>query len=304
MAALEGQMSRYGAIAKTYAAANPQAKIFFVAPSSAAWFGDFQAAFPADGEGVVRVHSTIGAALTACVASRGDIILALPGYSETVTAAAGIAFTKAGVSLIGLGSGASRPTINFSTATTADIDIDAANITIENVIINLTGIDALAAPIDVNATDFTLRKCLVVTASASGQATLGILTDANASRMVLEDNEFLGTTDAGTAAAVRIVGGNEHVIRRNRFYGAYTTSLGAIDNVTTACLRVTIADNVIENATASSTKAMVFVATSTGSIYGNKMQILSGTAPITGAAMSWVGANYYAAVIATAGTLI
>jgi hypothetical protein len=122
--------------------------------------------------------------------------------------------------------------------------------------------------------------------------------------MRLLNNEFIGTTDAGTAAAVRVVGGNEHVIKGNRFYGAYTTSLGAIDNATTACLRVTIADNVIENATASSTKAMVFQSGSTGSITGNRMQILSGSAPITGAAMSWVGANYYAATIATAGTLI
>jgi hypothetical protein len=34
------------------------------------------------------------------------------------------------------------------------------------------------------------------------------------------------------------------------------------------------------------------------------MQVLTGTAPIVGAAMSWVGRNYYAATIATAGTLI
>ena len=43
---------------------------------------------------------------------------------------------------------------------------------------------------------------------------------------------------------------------------------------------------------------------STGQISGNQMQILSGTAPITGDAMAWVGNNYYAAAIATAGTLI
>lgn len=302
--ARENQLSRYGAIAKTYAAANPQAKIFFVALSTADWLGDFLNLFPPDADGVARVHTTIGAALTACVAGRGDVVLVLPGYTQDITAAAGIAFSKAGVSVIGLGAGTSRPTINFTTSTAADIDIDAANITIENFILDLTGVDALVAPIDVNATDFCLRKCLVVTADAGGQATLGILTDANASRMVLEDNEFLGSTDAGTAAAVRIVGGNEHVIKRNRFYGAYTTTLGAIDNVTTACLRVTIEGNVIENATAASAKAMVFVAASTGSIYNNRMQILTGTAPITGAAMSWVGANYYAATIATAGTLI
>lgn len=302
--AKENQLSRYGAIAKTYAAANPQAKIFFVAPSTADWFGDFQQLFPADSDGVVRVHSTINAALDACVAGRGDVILALPGFTQNITAAAGIAFSKAGVSLIGLGSGTLRPTINFTTATTADMDIDAANITIENFILDLTGVDALVAPIDVNATDFTMRKCLVVTADAAGQATLGILTDANASRMRLEDNQFLGTTDAGTAAAVRIVGGDEHVIKGNLFMGAYTTSLGAIDNVTTACLRTQVDGNTIANMTASSTKAMVFVSTSTPFITNNRLQILSGTAPITAAA-GFVGGNYYvAAAGVTAGTLV
>lgn len=47
-----------------------------------------------------------------------------------------------------------------------------------------------------------------------------------------------------------------------------------------------------------------FAAGSTGMISDNRMQILSGTAPITAAGMSWVGGNYYAAALATAGTLI
>jgi hypothetical protein len=50
---------------------------------------------------------------------------------------------------------------------------------------------------------------------------------------------------------------------------------------------------------------MVFTASSTGQIAGNAMQILGGgTAPITGAAMSWVGPDYYASTIATGSTLV
>ena len=303
METLGSQLSRYGAIASPLKVA-PSAKIFFVLSTSNARHGDLQTEFPADKDGVPRVYGTIDAAIGACVANRGDIIYVLPGHTESVTSAAGISADIAGISIIGLGEGSLIPTITFSTSTSADMNIDAAGITIENIKFNLTGIDALVAPVDVNAADFTLRNCKFTTASASAQTTLAILTDANADRMRVEGCEFLGTTDAGTATVIRIVGGNEHVITNNRFYGAYTTSLGAIENNTTACLRTTITNNVIENATALSTKAMVFVATSTGSISGNRMQILSGTAPITGAAMSWVGANYYAAVIAAAGTLI
>ena len=297
------QLSRYGAIASTFDVA-PSAKIFFVLATSDARHGDLQTEFPVDKDGVPRVYGTIDAAMSACVDARGDVIYVLPGHTETITAAAGIVCDKAGVRIQGMGEGAHRPTITFSTSTAADINIDAAHVTIDNVIFNLTGIDALVAPIDVNAANFTLSNSLVITASASAQATLGILTDANASRMKLFNNEFLGTTDAGTAAAVRIVGGNEHVIKGNRFYGAYTTTLGAIDNATTACLRVQVTENYIQNATASSTVAMTFQAGSTGVIANNRMQILSGTAPIVGAAMSWAGGNYYAATIATAGVLI
>lgn len=254
------------------------------------------------GTSITKPLATIAAA--AAKSAINDVIIVLPGHTESVTAAAGIALTKAGLTIVGLGTGNKRPVITFSTSTAATMTITAAGVSIYNCVFDLTGIDALVAPISPTAADFRIQNCKFVTASASAQATLAILTTAACDRLTLVNNEFIGTTDAGTATAVRIVGGNEHVITGNRFYGAYTTSLGAIENNTTACLRCTITDNMIENATASSTKAMVFAAGSTGTIARNTMQILSGTAPITGAAMSWVGQNYYAAVIATAGTLI
>lgn len=279
-------------------------KIFLVCQNTIANYDNIQELWPIDPEGVVRLHSTIQSAIDASVANRGDLILVAPGHTTTITAAGQLDFNKAGVRVLGLGDANSRPTITFTTVNTADMDIDAANVVLDNFIIDLTGVDALAAPIDVNAAGFTLQNSTIRTASASAQATLGILTDATADRLAVRNCRFIGTTDAGTAAAIRIVGGNEHIIEDNYFYGAYTTTLGAIDNVTTACLRTIVRNNTIVNITASSTKAMVFVAGSTGFIRGNTMQILSGTAPITGAGMSWAGANYYANAVATAGTLI
>ena len=239
-----------------------------------------------------------------CTADRGDVILALPGHVETITAAAGLDLDVAGISLVGLGNGRNRPLINFTTATTADMDVDAANITLANMRISLVGVDALVAPIDVNATDFSLIGCEIECADATNQAVLAVLTDANASRFWMEDCYVHGTSDAGMSAAVRLVGGAGHHIINNDFIGAYTTTIGAIENVTTACTEAYILRNRIRNLTASSAKAMVFVTGATGQIAWNMMQILTGTAPITGDAMSWVGANYYAATIATAGTLI
>ena len=66
---------------------NPAAKVFFVGLSTASWYPDFGNIFPVDEDGVVRVYSSISTALSNCVASRGDVVLVLPGYTETVTSA-------------------------------------------------------------------------------------------------------------------------------------------------------------------------------------------------------------------------
>lgn len=306
MAAPENQLTRYGAIAKMLREMAPNAKFFFVGASTLPSFNDFSAAFPVDKDGGTRIFTTLAAAIADAnvVASRGDFLFVLPGHTETMTSASSLSLSKAGLTIVGLGAGSLRPTVSFTTATAADFNLDAANITIENFIFDMTGIDAVAAGIDVNAAYATFRKCLFINASASAQATIVIDATASTDELVVEDCEFYGTSDAGTTTAIDIVGGNRHKIRRCTFIGAYSAGVGAIRHATTASLGMVIEDNHINNLTASSTKAMVFAASATGVIRRNSMQILSGTAPITGAAMSWVGANYYAATIATAGTLI
>ena len=118
--------------------------------------------------------ATIAAAQAKCRASRGDIIVVLPGHTTTITAAAGLALSKAGIALVGLGNGSLRPTINFTTAVGADLDIDAANITVANFLFT-GGIDALTGPIDVNAADCTLVG--IETRDVTGQATDFIVAD-------------------------------------------------------------------------------------------------------------------------------
>lgn len=297
------QLSRYGAIAAPFTVA-PSAKIFFVLSTSNARFGDLSSEFPVDKDGVPRVYGTIDAAIGSCIAGRGDVIYVLPGHTESITSATSLACDVAGVRIQGMGEGANRPTLTWTTAITANIPVSAANVTIDNMILDMTGFDAITAGITVTAAGFTLSNSLVITASSSAQATLALLTTAAANNMSITGSRFLGTPNAGTAAAIRVVGGANLSVRGNTFIGAYTTTLGAIDNATTACTLAQVENNFISNTTASSTVAMTFQAASTGMISNNRMQILSGTAPIVGAAMSWSGGNYYAATVATAGTLI
>lgn len=251
-----------------------------------------------------RAFATIAKAVTACTASAGDVIVCLPGHTEVVTAAGTIDVSKAGVTILGVGYGRQRPVITYTTATAASFNITAANVRVENVVFSGVGFDAITAMVNVSAADAQFINCEFETGNATNQATLGILTTAAADRLLVDGCHFHGSADAGTATAIRVVGGDSARIVNSVFVGNYTTTLGAIDNATTACTNAAVINNRIFNRTASSTKAMTFQAGSTGQIARNDLQILSGTAPITGAAMSWVGGNYYAATIATAGTLI
>lgn len=148
---------------------------------------------------------TIDAAINKCVAERGDVIIVAPGHTEDVVAAAGIDVDVANVSIIGLGNGDDRPTINFTTATTADIDIDAANILIENIYFDLTGIDKLAAAIDVNAANFTLKNCEILMADSDGQAVNAITTEAAAHNLKILNCKILAP-NAGADDGINITG--------------------------------------------------------------------------------------------------
>ncbi|TAL13926.1 hypothetical protein EPN95_04535 [Patescibacteria group bacterium] len=173
--------------------------------------------------------ATIDYAVGKCTANKGDHIIVMPKHVETVTAAAGLDLDVAGITVYGLGSGANRPQVNFTTATAADMDVDAVDITVYNILFT-GGVDALVAPIDVNAADFKLIGC--EWRDVTGQATDVILTDANASRMLIKDWRHDGDTAAGTNAGIAIVGGDGIVIDGLRMDGNF--AVGGIDIRTTA----------------------------------------------------------------------
>lgn len=265
----------------------------------------------AHGTSPLTPFKTINYAVTQATATNGDVIYVAPGHVETIAAAGGITLGVAGVSIVGLGVGRARPTIKYSTAATGTFLVTANNCSVTNLVFDCTGFAAVAAPVSVTTgTDFGVYGCEFIVNNATNQAVCAIKTAATANRLTVQGCLFRGTSDAGVTAAIIIVGGDGHVIggtapaAGNIFIGGYSSGVGAIQNVTTACTNTMVGNNTINNVTAGCTKAMVFVAGSTGQIFDNNMQILSGTAPITGAGMSWVGYNAYCATIATGTTLV
>lgn len=109
--------------------------------------------------------TTIDSAIGACTASKGDVIVVMPGHAETVTAAAGIDADVAGITIIGLGNGSNKPTITVGTSTAATLRINAANVTVRNLRF-VSNIDSLVKFIDVNADYATIEDSEFVTSSA------------------------------------------------------------------------------------------------------------------------------------------
>src|SRR4051812_44805907 len=60
--------------------------------------------------------ATIDYAIGLCAAGKGDTIYVLPGHTETIIAAAGVAADVASINIIGLGTGRNRPRVNYTTA--------------------------------------------------------------------------------------------------------------------------------------------------------------------------------------------
>jgi len=154
-----------------------------------------------------KPFATIAYALTQCTANRGDIIIVRPGHAETIPDAATLAFNVAGVAIIGLGSGSLRPTLTFTTATTANIPVTAANVSIQNFLFvaNFANIASFMTATGTSTpTDFNVERCEFKDTSSILNALTVFTGNATANscdgfRFVYNKVSSLGTTAATTA---------------------------------------------------------------------------------------------------------
>lgn len=106
--------------------------------------------------------ATIAYAISQCTAGRGDIIFVKPGHAETIADATTLALNVAGVAIVGMGTGSSRPKLTFSTANTANIPVTAANVSISNFLFvaNFLAIASVFTATGTSTpTDFVIDNC-------------------------------------------------------------------------------------------------------------------------------------------------
>lgn len=232
---------------------NPGAKIHFVGPSASAWYGDFVSAFGADADGGSRVFSSIATAVANAnvVASRGDVILVLPGHTETVSAAGGIALSKAGLTIIGIGNGSLKPTITYNTAATATTTVTAADITIQNIVYTANYADIVKVFDLTTAKNFKLKGC-DFKATATNMNFLAIVdtntTNNAADGLTVEDCTWV-EPDAATLSMLDIDADVDGLVFRRNYLnlGVNTNDLPAIAGVATGkdLTNLRVEDNVI-----------------------------------------------------------
>ena len=217
---------------------------------------------------VNRPFATIDYAVGRCTANNGDIIMVAPGHTETISAAGSLDLDVAGIRVVGQGNGRDRPTLSF-TATGSDVDIDAANITIENFIWDVTGVDAVVGALDVNQADFTLLGCEVIGSGASAQMTEFIVTATAANRMRVIGNVFR-SPDVGANNVISIEGTPDGIeIAYNHIYGAFADA--CIHNPTSnVATNVKIHHNYLQN-DQNGDHAIELVSAVTGVIHDNML---------------------------------
>lgn len=247
--------------------------------------------------------ATLAKAITLVRANNDDVIYVMAGHAESLNAAAFIACSTAGFSIVGLGNGRLRPTFTW-TATAATWTVSAANVAISNCVFVGEGIDAVTTMFSITADDCTFDSCEFQIGKTSFVPLLGITITGAINRFKFYNNRVHGLAVANCTNFIQIVGGGDgHEFVGNYIKGNFTTSLGCINNITTLCTNIFVHRNTFINATASATKVAVFLTGTTGAITDNRCGIGSGAAPFTADAAHWSG-NWSAAAVATNGTLV
>jgi len=247
-----------------------------------------------NGRSPAKAVATIAACLDLMTANQDDVMYLMPGHAETISAAAGLALDVAGVSIIGIGAGSLQPTITFDTIISADMDVDAANVTVDGVHFRANFADITAA-IDVNADDFTLRNCRFSAVATNMNALIWVQDAlATASDRITIENCRAQLVDASNTHFVNFSGTPDGcIVRNNVLIGDWgTMCIGGAGVVT----NIVITDNIINNIASDNDACINIEATATGIVMRNLC--CGGAAQANGvtATACAIAENYYGVV--------
>lgn len=228
------------------------------------------------------LYTSLSAALNVCRANRGDVIVALPGHTESVTATTPT--FKAGVTILGIGNGDERPTFNWTVAGST-WTIASANVAFENCILNFaaTASVTVTKALSISGAKSRIQDCAInMGTSATQFCTIGIEYVTGADRAVLENNDIFSNALSANVNCIKLTNAiDQFRVIGNVISVGMSTTAGSVITMTTAPTNVIIKNNEFTNSIASSTKALVGVTAATGQVAYNDLYILAATGGAT-----------------------
>lgn len=134
-------------------------------------------------------------ALSYVKAGRGDVIVALPTHAETLAASAVV---PAGVTILGIGYGNSRPTVTYS-AVASNILMSGAGSQLNNLCLFGTGIDAITSLVTVSGASCQIVNNKLLLGDATNQGLTAVTVSGN--DCLIGNNDIISLT-AGAAQGV------------------------------------------------------------------------------------------------------
>lgn len=228
--------------------------------------------------------STLAGALAQCVSGRGDVIFVKPGHAETVSSSTALTMSVAGVAVVGLGTGTSRPKWTIDTANTATINVSAADVSFQNVQIVGNFLSIAAAFTLSTAKNFTLQDVEVRDTSSilnflNMVKSTGAANTADGLTIINSYWKGLGTTSVNamvlTANDIDGMVFKENVMKlaRTADSSAIVVTAGVLTNLDCGRNKIYTA----QTACAAGSLINVGGTTSTGFVYNNFAQTLTTT---------------------------
>ena len=220
-----------------------------------------------------NIITTVNAALALCRANMGDTVYVLPGHVETLTASGAWSNLVNGVRIVGGGSGTERPTFTLTGSNSSgNLQINKNNVVLDNLVFQNGGSDCTLA-FDFSGANVTVQNCYVQASDASNKLTTVMRLSTGANDFHCFNTQIIGGATAITDTCLINAAVTRAVFDKCYFAASLGTTEGLITNATAATTRILIKDCVFENNVASSTVALKFTGTPTGTLFKNALGI-------------------------------
>ena len=194
--------------------------------------------------------TTIDAAIGKCTAGNADVIIVLPGHVEDLGSGETIDADVAGITIVGLGNGPSRPRIDYNHAT-ASFDIGASGVTLKNLTFR-PSVATVAIGVDVEAgvTDTLIQDCEFLPGEAgdgTDEFAIGIDIKAGCTRTTIERLVYAHHASCdGAASCIKLTGASDRVrISDCWLQISGTAAVACIHGITTLSTRLLIENCVL-----------------------------------------------------------